>query len=61
MANSVIEITEEGLKFLKERRPLQLTRPMQKPTEPVKRGGNRVATKACSNKLRQLRRVIAMA
>jgi len=43
---------EEGLKFLKETPPVATDAPMQKPTEPVKRGGKSRATEGLFEQLR---------
>jgi len=54
-----IELSEEGLAFLKERRQLQLTRPMKTVAKPEKRAGDIACDEALFEKLRTLRREIA--
>ncbi len=55
-----VEVTEEGLQFLKERRPLQLTRPMKTAAaKPEKRAGDIACDEALFEILRTLRREIA--
>ncbi|MEO6786178.1 MAG: RQC domain-containing protein, partial [Chthoniobacteraceae bacterium] len=54
-----IEVSEEGLAFLKERRQLQLTRPMKTTTKPEKRAGDIACDEALFEALRTLRREIA--
>ena len=54
-----IEITEDGLQFLKERRPLLLTRPMKSAAKPEKRTGDISCDETLFEVLRTLRREIA--
>ena len=55
-----IELTEEGLTFLKERRQLQLTRPMKTAAaKPEKRTGDIACDEALFEVLRTLRREVA--
>ena len=54
-----VEVTEEGLTFLKERRKLQLTRPMKTAAKPEKRAGDIACDEALFEVLRALRREIA--
>jgi ATP-dependent DNA helicase RecQ len=55
-----IEVTEDGLQFLKERRKLQLTRPMKTAAaKPEKRTGDIACDEALFEVLRTLRREIA--
>ncbi|MEQ1851617.1 MAG: DNA helicase RecQ, partial [Chthoniobacteraceae bacterium] len=54
-----VEVTEEGLQFLKERRPLQLTRPMKTAAKPEKRAGDIACDEPLFEALRSLRREIA--
>ncbi len=54
-----VELTEEGLQFLKERRPLQLTRPMKTAAKPEKRTGDIACDESLFEVLRSLRREIA--
>jgi ATP-dependent DNA helicase RecQ len=54
-----IELTEDGLAFLKERRQIQLTRPMKTAAKPGKRAGDIACDEALFEVLRALRREIA--
>jgi len=54
-----IELTEDGRSFLKERRQLQLTRPMKTAAKPEKRAGDIACDEALFEVLRALRREIA--
>ena len=54
-----VEVTEDGLTFLKERRSITLTRPMKTTAKPEKRAGDIACDEALFEALRTLRREIA--
>jgi ATP-dependent DNA helicase RecQ len=54
-----VEVTDEGMQFLKDRRALQLTRPMKAAAKPEKRAGDIACDEALFETLRALRHEIA--
>ncbi len=56
---NVLDLTPEGRAFLRERRSVQLTRPIQRPEAKIPRTGDIVCDEALFERLRQLRKRLA--
>jgi ATP-dependent DNA helicase RecQ len=56
---NVLELTEQGRSILRERKPIQLTKPMKVPEEKVPRSGEIACDEALFERLRLLRKQLA--